>query len=177
MKNFIYERNLKNLVKEPTCFKNVENPTTIDLFLTNFSRSFFSTKTITTGISDFHKMVLTILRNKYPKRDPKVIEYRCYRNMDRREFRKNLKHSLSGANNIEEFHNIYLRTLDIHAPLKKKTIRTNPAPYMTKNLRKAIMRRSALKNKFFRDKSPHSENKKIFAVDCTRRRGGNFTKT
>ena len=32
--------------------------------------------------------------------------------------------------------------LNIHAPLKKKVIRANHVPYMTKSLRKAIMKRS-----------------------------------
>ena len=44
--------------------------------------------------------------------------------------------------------NIFLRTLELHAPFKKKVLRANHAEYMTKQLRKAIMRRSALENKF-----------------------------
>ena len=31
--NFIYQNHLKNIVKEHTCFKNLENPTCIDLFI------------------------------------------------------------------------------------------------------------------------------------------------
>ena len=34
---------LKNLVKEPTCYKNPNNPSCIDLFLTNCTRTFHST--------------------------------------------------------------------------------------------------------------------------------------
>ena len=30
--NFIYQNNLKNIVKEKTCFKNPQNPTCIELF-------------------------------------------------------------------------------------------------------------------------------------------------
>ena len=33
--SFIYEYDLQNLVKEKTCFKSVENPSCIDLILTN----------------------------------------------------------------------------------------------------------------------------------------------
>ena len=157
LKNFITEHNMKNIVKEPTCFKNIENPTSIDLFITNFPNSFFATKTITTGVSDFHKMVLTVLRNKFAKQNPKVVEYRCYRSMDRGIFRHELCTSLTEAHTIEEFNEIYLGVLNKHAPLKRKTVRMNQAPYMTKNLRKAIMRRSALKNKFYNDKSSYSE--------------------
>ena len=42
----------------------------------------------------------------------------------------------------------------MHAPLKKKFIRANHAPYMTKVLRKAIMRRSQLQTRYFRTKNP-----------------------
>ena len=47
-------------------------------------------------------------------------------------------------------------TLDKHAPLKKKIVRANHAPYVTKNMRKAIMRRSALENVFYKKKTPES---------------------
>ena len=41
--------NLKNLVKEPTCFKKPDNPSCIDLFLTNRSRTSQCTTTIETA--------------------------------------------------------------------------------------------------------------------------------
>ena len=47
-----------------------------------------------------------------------------------------------------------------HAPAKKKVVRANDKPYMTKALRHAIMRRSALKTRFFKDKN--DENLKAF---------------
>ena len=56
--------NLKSLNKEPTCFKNPNNPSCIDLFLTNRSRYFQNTPTTETGISDFHKLVVTVLKSK-----------------------------------------------------------------------------------------------------------------
>ena len=54
--------NLKNLVKKPTCFKNPDNPSCINLFLTNKPRTFQCTTTIETGISNFHKLVVTVLK-------------------------------------------------------------------------------------------------------------------
>ena len=33
--DFIFEQDLNNIVSFPTCFKSVETPSTIDLFLTN----------------------------------------------------------------------------------------------------------------------------------------------
>ena len=42
--------------------------------------------------------------------------------------------------------------MSLHAPLKKKVIRANHAPYMTKSPRKAIMRRSQLQSKYYKTK-------------------------
>ena len=39
-----------------------------------------------------------------------------------------------------------MNLLDHHAPLKKKILRANNAPYITKKLRKAIIKRSQLEN-------------------------------
>ena len=52
---------LKNLVKEPTCYKNPNNPSCTDLFLTNCARSFHKTCVFETGLSDFHKLIVTLL--------------------------------------------------------------------------------------------------------------------
>ena len=42
---------------------------------------------------------------------------------------------------------IFVKTLNKHAPLKTKVIRGNHKSFITKNLRKAIMKRSALKKR------------------------------
>ena len=43
--------------------------------------------------------------------------------------------------------------LDRHAPIKKKFLRANEVPYMTKALKKAIMTRSRLENRYYQSKS------------------------
>ena len=58
LKDFCNLYLLKNLIKKPTCFKNPENPRTIDLILTNRPRSFCNADTLETGLSDFHKLTL-----------------------------------------------------------------------------------------------------------------------
>ena len=73
---------LKNLVKENTCFKSFKNPTCVDLFLTNCSRSFQHTNVISTGISDCHKMIITVLKTTFNKAKPKEITYRCYKDFN-----------------------------------------------------------------------------------------------
>ena len=79
--------NLKNVVKEPTCYKNSDN----HLFLTNNMPSTFQcTTTIETGICDFHKLVVTVLKI-YKKQRPKIIHYRNYKNFENDNFRQDLK--------------------------------------------------------------------------------------
>ena len=43
MKCFCDNYNLKSLIKQPACYKNLDNPTCVDLMLTNASQSFQST--------------------------------------------------------------------------------------------------------------------------------------
>ena len=53
--------------------------------------------------------------------------------------------------NYKSFEEIFLVVLDKHAPQKKKIVRANHVAYMTKTLRKAIMKRSELKTKYYKD--------------------------
>ena len=139
----------KNKVKDPTCFKNPENPSTIDLVITNTPRSFWNTKVFRNSISDFHSLVATVLNIKYVKPKPKIINYRDYRNFNLENFQGDLLSVFSsGCNDYETFERMFLSTLNLHAPLKKKTIRGNHAPYMNRNVRKAMMRRNQLHTKW-----------------------------
>ena len=61
MKDICDIYNLKNLISNPTCFKSVENPTSIDVFLTNRHNCFQNSCVIETGICDHHKMIITVL--------------------------------------------------------------------------------------------------------------------
>ena len=155
---FLFEQNLDNLVKEPTCYKSIDNPSCIDLFLTNTRPCFQNTTTVETGLSDFHKMALTVMKTTFPKAQPKTIYYRDYKNFDLTKFRAELREELkkSEGNGYFSFEVTFLRVLEKHAPMKKKVLRANDKPYMTKTLRKAIMRRSSLKNKYLKVKSDES---------------------
>ena len=64
--------NLTNLVKKPTCF-NLQDGTLIDLMLTNRSRSFLKSQNFEIGLSDCHKLVVSILRASFKKRPRKII--------------------------------------------------------------------------------------------------------
>ena len=159
LQDFLFEQNIKNLVREKTCFKNIDS--CIDLFLTNSPLSFQNTTTVTTGLSDFHKMAVTVMKTTFPKAQPKIIYYRDYKNFDLYNFRTDLREQLSKVVEKDYFHFelTFLRVLEAHAPMKKKVLRANDKPYMTKALRKAIMRRSTLKSKYLKNKSDESQTR------------------
>ena len=78
MKNFCETYDLKNLINEPTCYKNASNPSAIDVILTNRSKSFHNCISIATGQSDHYKMVLPVLKSYCKKIDPVISTYRDY---------------------------------------------------------------------------------------------------
>ena len=73
MKSFCENFGLKNITRQPTCCKNPSNPEFIDLILTNVPRNFQSTCVVETGLSDFHLMILTVMRKSFKKYQPKTI--------------------------------------------------------------------------------------------------------
>ena len=108
-----------------------------------------------TGISDFHKLKTTILRKKISNGNSKIIHYRNYNSFDKSQFDETICKDLASLSqkNFQQLKNVLLENLDRMAPLKKKKLRYNHNPFMTKCLRKAIMTRSRLKNRFTKYRS------------------------
>ena len=164
LKEFCEVYDLENLIKEPTCFKNANNPSSIDVILTNKRKSFQNSMTVETGLSDFHKMTLTVLKTHFKKKEPVVVNYRKYKNFHEQEFRCDLSRQLEllDTENMcyEEFKEIFMAVLETHAPKKKVVVRGNNAPFMNKTLSKAFMQRSKLKNRY--NKNPTEDNKNLY---------------
>ena len=158
IKTFCNSYNLHNLVKEKTCFKGP--PKCYDLILTNCKYNFQNTSAWTSGFSDFHKMTVTVLKTEYVKADPLQINYRNYKNFNGKLFNDDLKKELiinnDSSKKYHTFQTILKNVLEIHAPQKKKYVRANNSPFMTKQLRKLIMNRSRCKNAY--NKSKNVEN-------------------
>ena len=51
--------------KNPTCLKNPESPSCTDLILTNNLYSFQNSWVIETGLSDFHKMIVSVMKTTF----------------------------------------------------------------------------------------------------------------
>jgi len=73
--NFMNIYGLKNLLKCPTCYKLVENPSSIDMFLTNEVSSFQNSIAIELGLLDFHLVTLIVLKDGFVRRGPRIVVY------------------------------------------------------------------------------------------------------
>ena len=56
---------LRNLILEPTCYKNPQKPSSTGLFSINSLSSFQNSCAIETGLSDFHMMTITVMKTTF----------------------------------------------------------------------------------------------------------------
>ena len=66
--SFLFE----HLIKKPTCYKG-DTPTGIDHIITNIPKRFMKSMALETGISDHHKMIMTIFLLNLRKVNPKLF--------------------------------------------------------------------------------------------------------
>ena len=90
MHDFCNVYNLESLSNTSTCFKKPENPSSIDLLLTNSKNNFDEAVVLESGLSDFHKLVVSVLKSYFKTEDPKVIIYRDYKYFDNEMFSNEL---------------------------------------------------------------------------------------
>ena len=140
--NFCVCYSLKSLIKKPTCFKNPDNSTCIDLILTNRQKSVQNSTIIKTGLSEFHKFTVTVLKNYFKKLKPKELIYRDFKSFSNQQFQTELVKDLNknnvGVNQFESFQTTSLGLLSKLGPLKKKTLRNNQSSFITKEVPKII---------------------------------------
>ena len=95
-------------------------------------------------------MVVATLKGSFHKKGPRIISYRDYSKFDNHAFREKVGEELNSKpfmkQNFNTFDSTVKTILDEQAPLKKNYLRANDGPFMTKELRKANMKRTRLKN-------------------------------
>ena len=125
--------------------------------LTNKPRSFQNSSVLETGLSDFHLLTFSVLKTTYRKKPPKVIIYRDFKKYSPDSFQKDLEYRLRNVDlsklSNDDFNSILMRLVNHHAPQKRKYLRGNDQPFMTKELRKEHMKRTMLLNKFRKNNS------------------------
>ena len=100
------------------------------------------------GIWDHHSFMVTALKSQLINGNAKMKLYRDYSFFQMEMFKADLDLNLECTTVFKDsdFQSTFTRVLHNHAPIKKKILRFNNSPFMTKTLRKAIMHRSKLKN-------------------------------
>ena len=148
---------LECLIKESTCYKNPENPSCIDLILTNNLKCFRSSRVVEIGLSDFHRMTVAVMKTIF---EPRIINYRDYKKFQNDQYRDELAPKLSNIVSenknirLNEFLSIFTDTLDRYAPCKQKYTRGNHLPFMNKKtISKEIMKRTRLRNQFLKNRT------------------------
>ena len=95
-----------------------------------------------------------MLKTTFKKIPPRKIVFRDYKKFDTQNFLYDLDQEMikgkfyNAYDSYGSFSDIFQQIVNKHAPLKEKMIRGNNAPFMTKEVRKAIMNRSKLKRKY-----------------------------
>ena len=92
-------------------------------------------------------MTLTVFRSQFTWQKPIKIQYRDYSRFDADKFLQQLNEIYRTSAVSEDCPDIayntfaekFCNTINKHAPLKKKMIRGNQAPFMNKELAKVIM--------------------------------------
>ena len=77
--NFLFQHELRSVNDRPTCYKNPDKPSRIDFIQTNSPLSFHKSNCLFTGLSDCHKLVLTVFKTIFSKSKPKEIIYRNFK--------------------------------------------------------------------------------------------------
>ena len=87
-----------NPIKQTTCFiPTATHRSLIDIIQTNRPRSFQSSVAIETGLSDHHKILLTVLKCHFVRLQPTTIQYRDYKYFDPESFINDTKYANLGA--------------------------------------------------------------------------------
>ena len=106
------------------------------------------------------------MKYHFSRLKPKIIHYRNFKRFDEQKFIADIKNAdfsfetYDPNENYSALTNTFSLIVEKHAPLKKKIVSGNHAPFITKDVRKAIYTRSKLRNKFI--KNPTEVNEKLY---------------
>ena len=159
VRNFCEIYSCKNLMKDNTCFKNPLKPSCIDLIITIRTKNSQNSVTVETGLSDFHKMTLTVMKVFYKKQKTNVVTHRNYKHFSNEAFMFGVKNSITQMTSdnsdfeFDQFKTAFDEAIQRHAPIKKRYVLANQAPFINKKINKEIMKRLRLRNKFLNTKS------------------------
>ena len=99
-----------------------------------------------TSVIDHHALIFSFLKATFTKLPPNKLQCRNCKKFEVHSFLQDVK-QLPEKTSYTEWEIGFVKTLNKHAPLKTKVIRGNHKSFITKNLRKTIIKKSALKKR------------------------------
>lgn len=105
-------------------------------------------RTFITNILDFNSLTTSIMKLNYVKDNPKIKFYREFKICDNDLFHGDLENGFRNLSDLTftRFGEVFVRTLDYHALIKKEILRAYENSFRSKALHKAIMMRFRMKN-------------------------------
>ena len=138
----------------------------IDLILTNKPLHFQTMHVVETGLSDYHKIILTFFNACLSKLKNKLIYYRSYKKFNKSDLLCSLKKAnFDFLKNVpNQNYNLltdnFLGIINKHTPLKKQFVRGNKCTFHEYRVSKKISLRSRLRNKYWVE--PSGKNKAAY---------------
>ena len=128
MSEFSETYQFQNIVKGRPYYKNLSKPTCIKLISTNFPKLVQHFQIIETGLSEFHKLVLIVLKIHFSRLKPNIANDKDYQGFINDYFPSELLKEIDGSGsnitNCKE-HNVGLQGVpDKHTSLKKGYVRS-----------------------------------------------------
>ena len=169
LKDLCISFDIHNLVNTPTCYK-IHSGTLVDVCLVSKPFRFKTTLNLDCWLSDFHNFICVTTKLSLPKRQPRIIQYRSYKNFVEELFVTDLcilsqimmhyNHNVDVC--VETFITYLCGIIDKHAPMKTKKVYQNNVPYMNSELRKLNYKRNMMRN--IKNKHPCPENFERYRV-------------
>ena len=130
------------------------SPTSKNVMLTTSYRCFHNSCTFEMGLSAFHKIIVTVKKTHFQKKEPKIIQYRDYSNYSAEEFPQDIQSFLSSWDLTKSIFDTFMTkckdTFENKVLLKLKYLRSNQSPFINKRVWKVIMDWTKLRNRVLR---------------------------
>ena len=160
LNNFMDIFDFKNVVREPTCYAT-NNPTLIDVIITNCSQKFAKTLTCNTSLSDYHYMVVSVLKKHAPCIKNREVTYRTYKTLNADALRHDIDQIPFSVCNIFDdvddsywaFNKLLREIVDEHVPIKRRRTRKHEAPFLNTEYRKMLRKKATCWHAYLKAKS------------------------
>ena len=158
--------NLKNIIKGATCFKSINNPSLIDVILTNKPKSLAGHLNCHIGMSDFHNFICSSSKFNVTTIEKTKVKYRSFRNFCERSFLHDVCSLTTDDcvytsidSQVENYISKLKTIVDKHAPFKTRYRKSNHVSYMNESLLKAINVKGMLFRKYMKNPTAENHNK------------------